>query len=211
MGLVSRILGKSRAPEVVATVPDLTGQVYPYLKQIFRTGSYRIAVPAANTGQFTKKSVDESLICETFNEEIGLYYAVEEAGQLTLITGGRCTEMGQDVTRLRAFALRNLRRKAGDIRLAERDGRMLVQLDGRLESSLLLLDEFWDMESRNMRGELVAAAPTRTLLMFADSWNLVGVRGMQAAAQVALAGGESPLSSRLLARRDGHWQWAGAV
>lgn len=77
-------------------------------------------------------------------------------------------------------------------------------LDENYESSLLLDRAFWVKLAEEM-GSVVAAVPTRSLLMFADGSRPDAKAKLRAMAVTAEATWPNPISNQLLLWRDGGW------
>jgi hypothetical protein len=121
-------------------------------------------------------SEENALVVRSFNEAYVVSYVVEEAGALAYV---RWRDVASDVERLHDIALANLRVRANaKLRLAPRDGFVEVVLDGKLDASLLLLDELWDgsgVVARAVSSPIVAAAPTSETLVVASGSSKSGL------------------------------------
>lgn len=146
-------------------------------------------------------SEDNALVVRSFNEGYVINYVVEEPGALAY---ARWRDVaGGDIDKLHDIALANLRVRANaKLRLAPRDGFIDVVLDGKLDASLLLLDELWDgtgIVARAVSSPIVAATPSSESLVVASASSKDGVKHLGAL--------RVPM---LLVRRTGAWgQFAG--
>jgi hypothetical protein len=107
-------------------------------------------------------------VTRAFSDTLIVQYMIDEPGALVFVRARDVGSGGQDA--LHARALDNLRAYTTrrKLRFEARDEVHLARLDGQHEASLLLLDELWDAPTRiaDPIGELVAAVPERTALLF---------------------------------------------
>lgn len=140
-------------------------------------------------------SEENALVARSFNEAYTIGYVVEEAGALAYV---RWRDVDGDIDKLHDIALANLRVRANaKLRLAPRDGFVDVVLDGKIDASLLLLDELWDgtgIVARAVTSPIIAAAPSSESLVVASASAKDGMRHLQAL--------RVPM---LLTRRAGEW------
>jgi hypothetical protein len=141
-------------------------------------------------------------VTRAFSNTLNVQYMIDEPGALVFIRARDIAGGTQDD--LHARALENLRAHVAKkkVRFEAKGAVHVVRLDGQHEASLLLLDELWDAPTRiaDPIGELVAAAPERTTLLFTGT----EARGGMPELRRALA---SPsLSPELFVRRNGVWE-----
>lgn len=140
-------------------------------------------------------SEENALVARSFNEAYVISYVIEEPGALAYV---RWRDVDGDIDRLHEVALANLRvRSNAKLRLAPRDGFVEVVLDGKLDASLLLLDELWDgggIVARAVTSPIVAAAPSSEALLVASASSKDGVKYLR-----------SQAVPMLLVRRTGSW------
>jgi hypothetical protein len=142
-------------------------------------------------------SEENALVMRSFNEAYNISYVIEEPGALAYV---RWRDLGTsgDIDKLHDVALANLRVRANaKLRLAPRDGFVDVVLDGKVDASLLLLDELWDgsgIIARAVTSPIVAAAPSSEALVVSSASSAEGIRHLREL--------RVPM---LLARRTGAW------
>lgn len=122
-------------------------------------------------------SEENALVVRSFNEAYTISYVVEEPGALAYV---RWRDVDGDIDKLHDIALANLRVRANaKLRLAPRGGFVDVVLDGKIDASLLLLDELWDgtgIIARAVTAPIVAAAPSSEALVVASASSKEGLR-----------------------------------
>ena len=80
-----------------------------------------------------------------------------------------------------------------------------VLADGNFELRRLLAENLWDDQAKAVQGEIVAAVPSRDVLMFTGSASAEGLRELRAAANL-YANGSRAVSTTLIVRRNGRWE-----
>lgn len=140
-------------------------------------------------------SVENSLVVRSWSEAYVISYVVEEPGALSYV---RWRDVDGDTDKLHDIALANLRVRANaKLRLAPRDGFVEVALDGKLDASLLLLDELWDgsgLIARAVTSPIVAAIPASEVLLVTSASSKEGLEYLR-----------SQSVPMLLVRRTGSW------
>jgi hypothetical protein len=140
-------------------------------------------------------SEEGALVVRSFNEAWVISYVVEEPGALVYV---RWRDVDGDIDKLHDIALANLRVRANaKLRLAPRGGFVDVVLDGKLDASLLLLDELWDgsgIVARAVTSPIVAAIPASESLLVSSATSKEGLRYLR-----------SQSVPMLLVRRTGSW------
>lgn len=140
-------------------------------------------------------SEGDSVVARSFNEAYTISYVVEEAGALAFV---RWRDVESDIDRLHAVALANLRtRAAAALRLAPRDGHLDIVLDGKVDASLVLLEELWDgdgLVARAVASPIVAAIESSESISVASASSPDGLRHLR-----------SLRVPMLLVRRTGEW------
>lgn len=154
-----------------------------------------IAESPDETAPLKAFSEENALVVRSFNEAYVISYVVEQPGALSYV---RWRDVDGDIDKLHDVALANLRVRANaKLRLAPRDGFVEVVLDGKLDASLLLLNELWDgtgIVARAVTSPIVAAIPASEALIVASASSKEGLRHLGAQGV--------PM---LLVRRTGAW------
>lgn len=143
-------------------------------------------------------------IVRPFSDSLIVTYMIDEPGALVFV---RERDVEKDVRardELHRRAIENLRAHAQrkKLRFETKGPMQLAKLDGQHDASLLLLDELWDPPTRIMDpdGELIAAVPSRSTLMFTGSATRGGLPELRATCSRAL------LSPEVFVRRRGVWE-----
>jgi hypothetical protein len=144
-------------------------------------------------------------IVRQFSTTLVITYMIEEPGALVFVRERDVERNKRD--ELHARAVENLRVHTQRRKLRfEATGAMhTAKLDGQHDASLLLLDELWDPPTRiaDPEGELVAAVPSRNVLVFTGTNARGGIPELRATVAKASHRGLSP---ELFVRRNKAWE-----
>jgi hypothetical protein len=163
------------------------------------------AYSAEDTAPLRAFGSNDAPITRKFSQSVNIQYMVDEPGAVVFIRERDIGGEGRDELHTRALA--NLRRYMKTRRLRfEPSGTITrAKLDGQHDANLLLLDELWDPPTRivDPEGELLAAVPSRGVLLFAGS----ATSGAESAIRAAIARtSDRELSPELFVRRRGMWE-----
>lgn len=138
-----------------------------------------------------------------FSQRLCVSYVVDEPGALVFVRE-RDVRTQPERDDLHARAIENLRRYTARkrLRFEPRGATHHARLDGMHDASLLLLDELWDPPTRvnHHEGELLAAVPSRSTLVFTGTATTSGLQELKAHRQ------RTSLSPELFIRRGNRWQ-----
>ena len=133
-------------------------------------------------------------------------YAVDLPGSLAFLTESQRKALDIPVADLRQLAAENLRRIAPAIARIGEAPHFMFAAGGTWEASLLVLDDLWDQQAKELDGDIVAAVPTRAVIMFTGSNCKEVVEALRKTARGVMAAGPYPVSNCLLVRRNGKWE-----
>jgi hypothetical protein len=144
-------------------------------------------------------------IARSFSNTLIVTYMIDEPGGALVFVRERDIENNDRAREeLHRRAIENLRAHAQrrKLRFETKGALQIAKLDGQHDASLLLLDELWDPPTRIMDpdGELIAAVPSRNILLFTGSTTRGGLPELRASCMRA------PLSPEVLVRRKGDWE-----
>lgn len=137
-------------------------------------------------------------------------YLVDQGSHYAVISQGELALSGASLLDLHRNALNNLiamTEKSDGVQV-RRDGDChIVQLDGNIDSALLLVGPLWENSLKPLAPKgLMAVAPCRNLLVFCETGSSRGAARMQEIAAMAIRKGDHPLSTAVLVRQaDGRW------
>lgn len=122
-----------------------------------------------------------------------------------VVTRADLDRLGMSSRAVRREALDNLYTALTRLRLHGQPPALMLSFDG-MESSALLVDEFWDDLERSVPGELVVGVPARDVVIITGSESRPGLeKARRAVDRVFFAGDQHLLSGDLLVWRQGSW------
>lgn len=123
-----------------------------------------------------------------------------------VVTWADLERLGTTRRAVRRAALENLYTALTRLRLHGQPPALMLSFDG-MESSALLVDEFWDDLERSVPGELVVGVPARDVVIITGSESRPGLeKARRAIDRVFFAGDQHLLSGDLLVWRQGTWE-----
>ena len=137
--------------------------------------------------------------------DLWVLYAADMPAGLEFLEREDALRFGLDPDAMHTAAIENLRTKLPQIERHGDLGAERILCGGKLEASLLLVDELWEEIAEDVSGELVAAVPAGPMLIFTGSAVPGGVERIRQAAEKASASGPLALSSTLLRWNGAGW------
>jgi uncharacterized protein YtpQ (UPF0354 family) len=148
---------------------------------------------------------DMSLVTEHLCGDLWIVYAEDTPETIQSLTRDSLTEAGIQEPELRALAVENLKRILPPAE-CHGDGPWYFLTAGTdYAASLLLFDSVWEQVADMVTGKVVAAIPTRDVLMFTGSESKEGLAGMRAKSQELCSTGPYSISESLIVRDAGKW------
>jgi hypothetical protein len=149
--------------------------------------------------------VGEEHLVDGFTDSIGVVYSYGPPYGERLVTWDDLARMRVARRAVRRAAMDNLLAALNRLRIHGQPPALMLSFHG-LESSVLLVDEFWDDMQRSVPGELVVGVPARDVVIFTGSESLPGMeKARRAVDRVFFAGDQHLLSRDLLMWRQGAW------
>ena len=187
-----RALGSSAArsdalPQVGSIVPTIKDE--EYLK-VFRK----------NTGE-RKLSVYEHFVADLW-----IVYCVDSLETITTLKRDILLQLKLDEKELKAIAVENLKRILPPV---ERHGDgpvYMLTAGGDYVASLLLFDDLWEKLGASMEGDIIAAVPSRDVLLFTSSNSPEGIVNMRESVSRVFESGGYLVSTTMIRRHDGGWK-----
>jgi uncharacterized protein YtpQ (UPF0354 family) len=143
-----------------------------------------------------------SVKAEHLVADLWIVYAEDSPQSLRYLPGDISTTLPE----LRQRAIRYLRSALPSVQRHGGGPCYMLTAGGNFEASLLLLNEIWDQQAKQVKGELVAAAPSRDVVMFTGSDSPAGLAELRTAVHRIHSSGSYPVSETLLVWRHGSWQ-----
>lgn len=146
-------------------------------------------------------------IMEPLTGDLFVGYVLDLEDSFQYVSRTTCDDLGVAVEELRSVAVRNLIHRRPKPEIKQGPLGVGFVLDGDLEASLLLVDLLWDQIDPQIPGDLIAAVPTRDVLMVTGSDVTGGTDALSSAITRVWGRSEERLllTRSLLSRRDGSW------
>ena len=143
--------------------------------------------------------------------DVWVVYAFDKPTVFAPVTDHDLDRLGVARPELRALALANMRARipAWEGRLSDKLKVLMVRLPnggGNFEASLLLDDNVCAELAKRLDGDMVAAVPTRDVLLLSGEKSAAGVEWIRREAARSFAAGDHPVSAQLFVRRGGGWE-----
>jgi hypothetical protein len=135
-----------------------------------------------------------------------LYYCGEQGGVDTYLTAEDLSLLHLDLPALHRQAVGNLANRIPGVVHREPAPPYTVTAGGIFAASLLLIDRIWDKQASTVSGDLIAAVPSRNLLIFAGSAPAKDIATMRRMVQREYGSSINAISQTLLVRRNGRWE-----
>lgn len=153
-------------------------------------------------------------VAEPFVGELLISYAFDLPSMFQMVMGHDAQRLGLSGEQLRNVAIENLRTqlRAAEIQMgeiAELPGVFQLGIGENLEACTLLDTKFWQRVGTDfLKGEVVAVAPHRDIVLFARSDSRDGIEALGIAARNILEEPEDNhgLSPQLMIFKNDHWE-----
>lgn len=161
-------------------------------------------VPMIKDSEYVAQ-LDEMTVKEHLCGDLWIVYAVDESERMSTLKRDHVSALEINDSELRTLAVRNLCALLPPI---ERHGGgpwYLLSAGQDYVASLLLLDDVWSQLADSVEGSIVAAAPSRDILMYTGSDSPEGLAAMRAQAAKIVSSGSYVISESLLIRQEDRW------
>jgi uncharacterized protein YtpQ (UPF0354 family) len=140
---------------------------------------------------------------EQYNDQLIIMYGVDSAKNIKYLLPADLKRLKLDPAALRALAVTNLKGLLPKIERHGSDGTYMLTAGGTYEASMLLFDSMWNSEQMPVRGEIVAAVPSRDMLLITGSKDAKGLNTVREVVAKTMQGGSYTLTSQLFVYRNG--------
>jgi len=187
---------ETRSNLLKESAPPDTNRIVPVIRDV------RYAAHFAELGQTGTNQV----ISQPFVADLLVMYVEDQDGNLQFLTEGDRQALNLSLPDLRKLALTNFMRLVPEVGRHGSAPVFFLGAGGNYESSFLLTEKFWDEEAKSIKGDLVAAVPTRDWLIFTGSKSPDGIQKVRKLIAEIEKDGAHLISSTLLVRRNGRWE-----
>jgi uncharacterized protein YtpQ (UPF0354 family) len=167
--------------------------IYPYLKRIYPAGDQAIELEGGN-----------ELVSRPFNDHAIITYLIDRGETYSFVQQRHLVSHGITSDELHHRSLDNYRKLP--IRIEDRSSLKVVLVNGNLESTLLLIDGFWDLIRDDVKGNVIVACPSRDVLAIGGSLDSNAIKLLSGVIERVLPLGDHVLFPYILERtRAGAW------
>jgi uncharacterized protein YtpQ (UPF0354 family) len=142
-------------------------------------------------------------VYEDFISDLIILYAEDTSQNIRYLAPEDLESAKIDRKDLRKLACKNLNQLLPPIELHGKDGFYMITAGGTYEASILLLDSIWSSGQIKVQGDIVAAIPTRDLLLVTGSQDKKGITRLKETAKKAYNEGSYFLTMKLFIYRNG--------
>ncbi len=140
---------------------------------------------------------------EDLNPDLIILYAEDSPKNMRYFGEKDLEKAGIERGQLKKLAIENLKRLLPEIKMHGGNGIFMITAGGDYEASLLLIDSIWSGLQKEVKGEIVAAIPTRDLLIVTGSEDPEGIAKVKQIVSKSRAKGSYRLTPSLFVYRGG--------
>lgn len=168
-------------------------------------------VPVIKDEQYlniARKSEKEeaSLVYEHLVADLWVVYCIDKPEAILTLKPTSLRQMQLEEKNLRAMAIENLRRILPPVECHGDGPVYMLTAGGDYVASLLLFDDLWEKLAATVNGEIVAAVPTRDVVLFTSSTSSEGIIKMRQTVTRLIETGGYLISTTMLRRHHGGWK-----
>jgi len=141
-------------------------------------------------------------LSEPYNDELVVMYGLQEDAGVRMIHASAIIAAGVALNDVRDRAVSNLKQFVPNLEVSGGQGFYMMKAGGFYESSLILMNKFWDAGKLEVQGETIVAIPSREVMIVTGSESAQGLQTMRKMINVAYKYGATPISRALFARRN---------
>jgi uncharacterized protein YtpQ (UPF0354 family) len=145
---------------------------------------------------------------EHFVGDLWIVYAIDSPDSMKTLHKSQVSELGLEPSDLKKLAIDNLRRILPPIEQHGEGPAYMLTAGADYVASLLLFEDLWAELKQQVTGDILAAVPTRDVLLFTDSDSSEGVRQMKTSIDNVMEAGGYHISSTILRLTDDGWKVA---
>jgi len=132
-------------------------------------------------------------------------FLIDNMENYSYLQNSDIVEIGVD--KIFEFGVYNLANKLNtELELQQTEDVYVVSLDGVFEASLILIDQFWDVNlSHLVENTFIACIPSRDVLVFCDVDSVDGIKKLREIVEKVWPDGDHLLSKNLYKRINSKW------
>jgi len=163
-------------------------------------------VPTIKDSEYFSVGGDWNLVREHLVGDIWILYSLDLPHSILTLRKETFQSLGMSMSDLRALACENLRRILPDIEQHGSGPWYLITAGRDYVASILLLDEVWTESEGSVEGDIVAAVPSRDVLLVTGSRSKEGIEHVRRRVREIHETGDHLISQTLFRRTAGTWK-----
>ena len=148
---------------------------------------------------------EPNLFTRPFVEGLIVVYAEDTPSNIRYVGREDIEGTGVDLEEVAALSIDNLVQRLPQIETHGGDGLYMVTAGGIYEPSLLLIDDMWNADNFEVRGEIVVGVPARDVLLVTGAEDAGNLEKLVALGEEIYAESPYRLTTNLYVWRDGAW------
>ncbi len=145
------------------------------------------------------------LVYDELNPQLVILYVEDTPNNMRYVSEAELKKTKIDRKELRALACDNLQRLLPELKFSGTNGFYMISAGGDYETSLLLLDSFWQDKRLRMKGDPVVALPGRGFFLVGDSANEAGIARLKKLSEKVYEESTYKLTPKLFVRQNNQW------
>jgi hypothetical protein len=141
-----------------------------------------------------------------FVGDLWIVYAIDQPDRMSTLLESQFSNLGIARDRLRQLAVENLRKILPPIEQHGDGPVYMLTAGGDYVASLVLFDDIWRELGNLVEGDVVAAVPSRDVLLFTGSESSEGIRTMRESIDRVMASGGYLVSNTMLRLKPDGWK-----
>jgi uncharacterized protein YtpQ (UPF0354 family) len=149
---------------------------------------------------------EKPLVYENLTGDIFVTYAIQEEGYIHFLSPSEFKALNISLEQLRTLAKENLHKKLPEIKVVRYENCHIIEADYQNDASLLLFDSIWQQMEQKVGGQIIAATPNRSMLIFTTKETDGGITKLKEIIRKVSENEPYLISETLLIRQNGKWE-----
>ena len=153
-----------------------------------------------------KQPSDAPFVSEHFVGDLWIVYAIDSEAAILTLMKTQLEQLKLEFSQLKPLAVENLKRILPPVEQYGEGPVFMLTAGGDYVASLLLLDEIWQQCKESVEGDIVAAVPSRDVLMFTGSNSQEGILALRKAVDNLSQNSAYLISNTMLRLHSDGWK-----
>jgi uncharacterized protein YtpQ (UPF0354 family) len=153
-----------------------------------------------------KHPSDAPFVSEHFAGDLWIVYAIDSNEAIRTLMKEQLEQLNLELSQLKSLAVENLKRILPPVEQHGEGPVFMLTAGGDYVASLLLIDEIWEECKESVEGDIVAAVPSRDVLMFTGSNSQEGILALRKAVDGLSQTSAYLISTTMFRRHSDGWK-----